>query len=384
MSKIFITTYQYRIKDSNKALVRSLMALSGKVNYIWNYINASQKRVVDRNQAGCQHKPWLNRNDLQELTKGTAELIRLPAQTIQAIQEEYVNRRIQFNKPYLKFRTSRKGRSLPWIPFKSQDIKVDNNGTFTFCWLKLKTWYSAYIPPNAKITNGSIVCDNLGHWFINITFKKELTDREELMLTSPGQNKTGIDPGLNPFLTKCIEEPNGNILYEEVLPERHYRNMEDKLGKAQRARRVSLSRKINTKIKNQRKDFLHKLSHELVMDNTHIVMGMVDLQKLIAGSLKGHAKAWADNGFGMFNTMMRTKAHKHNMVYAQVEERKLKSTQTCSHCGGITGPKGLEGLGVSQWICVNCGTSHRRNENSAHNHLLAWKHSQRESEENSK
>ena len=391
---IYITTYQYRIKDSNKALDRALFVLSSKVNFIWNFINHSQQQVVDRNNAGGKYKFWLNKLDLHDLTKGTSKLINLPAQTIQSINEEYVTRRVNANKPYLKFRTNKKNRNLPWIPFKTQDIKVDNNGTFTFCGLKLKTFYSRNLPDNIKVTNGSVVRDNLGHWFINITFKKELTEEELLNLTSSGQNKTGIDPGLNPFLTKCIEMPltkeeiesnfnNCNetqvytkIVYEEINPERFYRNNEEKLAKAQRARRFNQARKVSKKIKNQRKDFLHKLSTNLVQDNSHIVMGIVDLKRLISkGSLKGHSKSWTDNGLGMLRVMLKTKAHKHNMEYTEVEERKIKSTQTCSCCGKITGPRGLEGLSVSRWVCIGCGTVHNRNENSAYNHLLAWKHS---------
>lgn len=379
-SKELVLTYQYRIKDSNEALVRALMVLSGKVNFIWNFINNSQKQVIDRNNAGCKNKFWLNKFDLHDLTKGSSKLINLPAQTIQAINEEYVNKRNSSNKPYLKNRTNRKNRNLPWIPFKAQDIKIIDKGIFSFSGLKIKNWYSRDLPSNAKITNGSIVCDNLGHWFINITFKQSFSEEDLLNLTSKGQNKTGIDAGLNPFLTLCIEEPNGNIIYKEINPEKHYRGLEEKLGKAQRARRFKQAKVINNKIKNQRKDYLNKLSNDLIKDNTHVIMGIVELKRLIQGGLKGHAKAWSDNGLGILRTMLKTKANKHNMVYEEIEEKKLKSTQTCSCCGKITGPKGLEGLGVSQWTCVACGKKHNRNENSAKNHLEGWLNSQREAE----
>lgn len=400
-NKVLITTYQYRIKDSNTALVRALLVLSGKVNYIWNYLNATQQLILERNKAGYKYQFWLDKYSSQELTKGSSALINLPAQTIQSIQEEYVNKRTQFKKSSLKFRTNRKNRNLPWIPFKTQDIKVDNKGTFSFCGLKIKTWYSSYIPNNVKITNGNIVCNNLGQWFINITFKKELTEREDLLLTSLGQNKTGIDIGLNPFMTQCIEKPlsideinnlNLNkeekvytkIEYKEISPEQYYRKSEEKLGNAQRARRFKQAKKINNKIKNKRKDYLHKLSTKLVMGNTHVIMGLVELKKLInKSSLKGHSKSWTDNGYGKLRTMLKTQAQKHSMVYEEVIEREIKSTQTCSCCGKITGPKGLEGLGVSQWKCIGCGAVHNRNENSAKNHLLARTNSQREAEEKS-
>ena len=36
-----ISTLQYRIKDSNEKLVKSLFAMSGAENFVWNYDNAS-------------------------------------------------------------------------------------------------------------------------------------------------------------------------------------------------------------------------------------------------------------------------------------------------------------------------------------------------------
>lgn len=363
-----ISTYQYRIKDSNKALVRNLFSLSGKVNFVWNYINALQQKDV-RPYDKLKKPNWFSSYDLQEYTKGTSKLLNLPAQTIQAIQEEYVTRQVQFKKPWLKFRTNRKNRNLPWIPIKKQDLKIIDidKGIFGFNGLKLKTWYSRKVPSNAKITNSSIIRDNLGHWFINITFKEVLNESEMLMLTSPGQNITSTDPGLNPMMTLCIEEPNGNKSYKEIEPPKYYRDAQEKLGKKQRARRFNQARKTHKKIKNQRKDFTNKLVNSLVMDNKEIVIGIVELQKLVKSNLKGHSKAWLDNALGSFNSKLKTKAHKHSVGYNEVVEKAVKSTQTCSNCNGVTGPKGLKGLCVDKWQCFECGSINLRNQNSALN-----------------
>ena len=53
------------------------------------------------------------------------------------------------------------------------------------------------------------------------------------------------------------------------------------------------------------------------------------------------------------------------MWFSEVDER--YSTQTCSCCGCITGPKGREGLGVRAWTCSVCGTDHQRDVNAALN-----------------
>ena len=97
-----ITTYQYRIKDSQKKKKKKLWEKAGLVNFVWNYCNDVQKQAVQKN------RKWLNHIDLKNLTSGTSEHIPLHSQTIQAICEEYHTRRQQAHQPYLNFRTHKK------------------------------------------------------------------------------------------------------------------------------------------------------------------------------------------------------------------------------------------------------------------------------------
>ena len=416
-----VTTYQYRIKDSNEKLRKNLMILSGYVNYVWNFCNHSQLEVLNHYKQGFKAQSWLSAYDLNTLTSGTSKIISIPSQTIQAVCEEYVLRRKQFNKPYLNFRTNKKNRNLPWIPFKSSAIHFNDkdknninsnsknkNCTFTFNKLKINTWFSRHffevqhkidklnqnncknnrsknsankdlhIQAETKITTGSIVRNTEGKWFINITTKTTFNSHQDyenykLLNTSKGQNLTAIDPGLNPMLTMSIESPNGDISYKTSEPQRFYKKLQDRLAQAQRARKKKQIKKIHTKIKNQRKDYNYKLALELIRDNHTIVGTDLNYKKLMKSNLKGHAKAWSDVGLGNLTQILKSKAKQHNVKYEEVSERILKSTQTCSHCLSLTGPRGRKGLSVSAWTCSKCGAQHNRNENSANNHRLAYK-----------
>lgn len=365
----YLITYQYRIKDGSDSLKNHLMLKSGSVNFVWNYCNAIQQEAVKRKDK------WFSEIDLCNLTSGSSKELNLHSQSIQAICEEYVTRRKQFNKPYLNFRTNKKNRNLPWVPFKATAIKVDDAGTFTYQGLKLKTWYSRKIPKNAKIKTGSICCNTQGKWFINVVLELVLSEEERLALTSCGQNISAIDPGLNPMLTLSVESPDGSIDYEEVEPPKFFKRTQERLAKAQRANKKKLTRNLHKKIANQRKDFHHKLSNELVQSSCVIVNTDLSFKKLMQSKLKGHARAWQDVGLGNFRSILKTKAKRHNVKYLEVSERVLVSTQTCSHCNALTGPRGRKGLSVSAWTCSKCGTAHLRNRNSADNHRLAYKRS---------
>jgi len=50
-----------------------------------------------------------------------------------------------------------------------------------------------------------------------------------------------------------------------------------------------------------------------------------------------------------------------------VSER--NTSRTCSSCGSLSGPHGVNGLRVRRWVCGDCGESHDRDVTAARNIL---------------
>lgn len=98
-------------------------------------------------------------------------------------------------------------------------------------------------------------------------------------------------------------------------------------------------------------------------ENGAIFVGNVSSEKLVKTKM---AKSTLDAGWSMFKTMLEYKSHQAGVVFEEVNES--YSTQTCSQCGSIEGPKGLSGLGVREWTC-DCGAVHDRDTNAAKNIL---------------
>ena len=71
--------------------------------------------------------------------------------------------------------------------------------------------------------------------------------------------------------------------------------------------------------------------------------------------------------------MLKYKCENAGVWFEEVNE--AYTTQTCSCCKQITGssPKGRASLGIREWRCVECGTLHDRDLNSARN-ILALGH----------
>jgi putative transposase len=136
------------------------------------------------------------------------------------------------------------------------------------------------------------------------------------------------------------------------------------LGIAQRANKKYQVKKLNKHIKNQRKDFHHKLSTKLVKEYDAIAVGDVSSSALAKTNL---AKSVMDAGWSSFRDILRYKAIGHGVRFQEVSEN--FTTQLCSSCNAKTGPRGLEGLGIRTWCCSSCGANHDRDVNSAINIL---------------
>jgi IS605 OrfB family transposase len=179
-------------------------------------------------------------------------------------------------------------------------------------------------------------------------------------LPSEGTGEVGIDLGLKTLATLS----NG----EKIETQNFYRDEEVQLAKAQRANKKKLVKAIHQKIKNKRKDFLHKISSKLIALSRLIVVGNVNSSSLAKTNM---AKSVLDAGWYMFRTMLEYKAIRQQVKCIIINE--AWTSQDCSECKARTGPKGLGDLGIREWTCSECGSIHDRDINAAKN-ILALGH----------
>jgi IS605 OrfB family transposase len=166
----------------------------------------------------------------------------------------------------------------------------------------------------------------------------------------------GIDLGLKTQLT-CSD---GSKIERENLTKKY----EEKLAKAQRAKKKKLETNLHAKIKNVRKDWSHKVTTNLIKENDKIFVGNVSSSQLIKAGL---GKSINDSGWGMIKAMLEYKAISLGKDFRVTDEK--FSTLTCSGCSARSGPSGLSGLIVRNWECLNCGSLHDRDVNAAINIL---------------
>lgn len=193
-----------------------------------------------------------------------------------------------------------------------------------------------------------------GRWFVIFSVEH---DAAPLPVSD---RATGIDVGLNSFAALS----DGT----EIANPRHYRTAEARFRCAQRkvARRknkrsgrrrkaVVLLQRAHAHVVNQRRDFQHKLSRQLV--NGHGLIAVEDLNvKGLAGGML--AKSVHDAGWSSFVQMLSYKAECAGRVLVKVDPRGTSQTCVCGQCV----PKTL----ADRWHnCPACGLSAGRDVVSA-------------------
>jgi putative transposase len=342
-----ILTYKYRIKDRSARKV--LAAHAYAVNQVWNWCVAQQRDIEDRYRAGAPKRNWRDFYYLAKQCNGVGKELGIHQQSVAAVCRQFCHSRDK-NKRSPSFRSSNGSkRSLGWVPFEGQSRRTEGN-SITYLGKRYRFWEgNRPLPETAK--GGAFIEDASGKWFVCFNI-------EVLEYQTGANSQIGIDLGLKAIAT-CSD---GYVLEAPRI----YRKYEERLATAQRAGNKRRTKAIYTKIKNCRKDFIHKATTKIVRENALIAVGDVDSVKLAKTPM---SKSVFDAGWSMFRSQLRYKCQQARAVYLDIDES--FTTRTCSCCGAIpdSSPKGMGALRIRVWECSECGASHDRDVNAARNIL---------------
>ncbi len=237
--------------------------------------------------------------------------------------------------------------------------------------------------PVGKIKAVTIRLSTTGKFYANVLVD---TTVEELPKTSKA---VGIDMGVADLIITSAGVKYPTIRFDKRLSKKlHYwekrlarrrRQAEkeiawDKHNKIPEPRELSdfknylkakhMVAKYNEKIANQRDNYLHNITKELV--EQYDVIKIEDLKT--KNLLKNHqlARAIANQSWRKLRLMLEYKCAWYGKQLITVNPR--KTSQLCSACGYDDGKHTLE---IRQWTCPNCGSNHDRDINAATNILKA-------------
>lgn len=153
------------------------------------------------------------------------------------------------------------------------------------------------------------------------------------------------------------------FVYNQTLAYRKgtYEKEKKSVSKNKKKRQIAL---CNEKITNTRKDYLHKVSQEIISENQVIVSESLQIKNMV----KNHhlAKPISDVSWYELTRQLEYKAACNGRQYIKIN-RFYASSQTCPDCGYQNAD--TKYLSVREWVCPICGTKHDRDINAARNIL---------------
>lgn len=216
-------------------------------------------------------------------------------------------------------------------------------------------------PLSSKPTSVSVSLNSSGQWFASFQCEEEI---EKL---PPSPNKIGIDVGITHFATlsdgRKFSQPKKIRRLRKKLARLHRQHSRKAKGSKNRERARKKVARIHQRIADVRKDFLHKLSTQLVRENQAIALEDLAVSNMVKN--RKLSRVISEQGWRDFRTMLEYKCEWYGREL-HIVDRFYPSSKTCSCCGA----KATLTLKDRVWSCA-CGANHDRDVNAAKNILAA-------------
>ncbi len=263
---------------------------------------------------------------------------------------------------YPKFKSKHNSHKSYTTNFTNGNIAVD----FENCEVKLPRLKAvkAKLHRNffGQIKSATVSQVSSGKYYVSILVETEHEELEHI------NHNVGLDLGIKDL---CITSDGKKYENPKVI-----KKYEKKLVKLQRQLAHKEKRSHNyyktkkkiavchEKITNTRKDYLHKISHEIISENQVIVSENLQIKSMV----KNHhlAKSISDVSWYELTRQLEYKAKWNGREYIKIDTF-YASSQLCSVCGFQNAD--TKDLSVREWVCPVCEAKHDRDINAAKNIL---------------
>ena len=357
---MILKTYSYRIYP-NKTQEELLIKFFGSVRFVYNW--GLEQKIKSYKETG-KSLSWIDLDRLStNLREANPWLTEAPSQSLTAafrnLDRAYINFFNHTGK-FPKFKTLRSRQSFQY----PQHVEVDFN--LKKIYLPKIGWIKYRDPRvfEGKIKTTTIVKTTTNKYFAQILV--ELPDEVPAKKPITKDTTLGIDVGLTTFATLSdgTKLDNPKFLKKSLKKLRRVNRKLSRTKKGSKNRekaRIRLAKGYED-IKNQRNDFLHKLSTKIVNESQINSIAVETLN--IAGMLQNSklARSISDASWSEFIRQLEYKCNWKGKNFVKIG-RFFPSSKLCD-CGEKN--KLLE-LSDRMWTCTDCGRIHDRDILAANN-----------------
>lgn len=358
-------TFRYRIYPT-KGQESTLVEWLNTCRILYNQSLSERKEAYEKDKRSTNY--YDQANALKESKKGNAYQIRVHSQVLQDVLK-------RLDKSFQNFfRRVKKGEKPGYPRFKAEDRF--NSFTFPQSGFKIEAKKCILSKigaikliqhrdiPEAGVIKTCAIKRAVDQWYV--TFVVDLPDVEtEMKGEIDPVAAVGIDLGLTDMATLStgdkINNPKWLRASEKKLAKEQRRLARKKKGANNRKKQKAIVATAHRKIRNQRSDFHHKISKELVADYDLIVFEDLQVKNMVKNRYL--AKSISDAGWNQLVSFASYKAEEAGKVVELVNPK--GTSQLCSGCGAEV----RKSLAVRTHRCPYCGLVMDRDENAAINIL---------------
>ncbi|MFJ9480907.1 RNA-guided endonuclease InsQ/TnpB family protein, partial [Streptomyces mirabilis] len=318
----------------------------------------TRQERVNYNATSAMLTAWKKTEELAYLNDVSSVPLQQALRHLQMAFTHFFGKRARY--PRFKSRkTSRRSAEYTSSAFRFRDGKL----TLAKMTEPLAVVWSRPLPEGASPSTVTVSQDAAGRWFVSLLCE----DPSVKPLPATGQ-AVGVDAGLEHLLTLSTGEKITNPRHERrdraALAKQQRRLAKKEKGSANRAKARLKVAKIHARIADRRRDTLHKLTTRLVRENQTVVIEDLTVRNMVKN--RKLARSISDAAWSEFRSMLEYKARWYGREVIAVD-RWFPSSRLCSACGTL---QDRMPLNVRTWTC-DCGVTHDRDVNAAHNLLAA-------------
>jgi putative transposase len=353
-----LKSYKYRIYPTE--VQKELLSKHfGACRFIYNLALETRSRVYN------DYKVRISSYELiKEITLLKLQCPWLKEIGIHSLQNSILNLEVGFNKFFkgtVKYPTFKN-------KYSKQSFRCNDGVAFIGDKIKIPKFKEGIKIVKERSFDGIVKSATISKTVTNKYFVSVLVDTHKAIPPKqPILEKTaiGIDLGIKSFIVTSEGDTIDNPMYLrkslgrlKVLQRRVSRK---KKGSSNRKRADFKVCLLHEKIKNQRVDFLQKLSSKLIRENQTICIEDLTVANMLKN--KKLSLSISDAGWSAFSNMLKYKAEWYGKNILQIGAFE-PSTKECSVCGEKNHTLTLKDR---EWVCASCGTLHNRDLNAAKN-----------------
>jgi putative transposase len=313
---------------------------------------------VGYNQTSCLLTAWKKEENLAFLNEVSCVPLQQTLRHLSKAFENFWAKRAS----YPRFKKKRNGGNAEFTrsAFKWKDGKL----WLAKCKEPLNIVWSRYFPTDCDPSTVTVKLEPSGRWFVSFW----VVDPTVKQLP-PTTKNIGLDAGISRLVTtsdgeKVTNPKHFNQKYRKLRAAQKTLSRRQKSSKNREKARIAVAR-IQTKIADARKDFLHKLTTQLVRENQTIAVEDLAVRNMVKN--RSLARSISDAGWSELVRQLEYKCQWYGRELVKID-RFFPSSKRCGNCGHVIDKLPLS---IREWSCPQCGTTHDRDINAANNILAA-------------